>query len=205
MDKDCAVIIVAGGKSRRMGADKRMLLFGRQKLLTIAVEKAKVISDEVILVLGEPIEIDYQVKIVFDKVKGHGPLVGLYSGLLEARGKKALLLPCDMPLVTVELLRTLISQAEGYDITILKHRGIVEPLCSVYSKNVIPVIEEQLQEGNLSLLSLLKNPKLRIKIVKVENKFNGDDTDLLFFNINTPGNYSFLKNLRALDSVTFLV
>src|SRR4030067_960405 len=127
MDKDCAVIIVAGGKSRRMGADKRMLLFGRQKLLTIAVEKAKVISDEVILVLGEPIEIDYQVKIVFDKVKGHGPLVGLYSGLLEARGKKALLLPCDMPLVTVELLRTLISQAEGYDITILKHRGVVEP------------------------------------------------------------------------------
>ena len=205
MDKDCAVIIVAGGKSRRMGADKRMLLFGRQKLLTIAVEKAKVISDEVILVLGEPIEIDYQVKIVFDKVKGHGPLVGLYSGLLETRGKKALLLPCDMPLVTVELLRTLISQAEGYDITILKHRGIVEPLCSVYSKNVIPVIEEQLQEGTLSLLSLLKNPKLRIKIVKVENKFNGNDTDLLFFNINTPGNYSFLKNLRALDSVTFLV
>ena len=205
MDKDCAVIIVAGGKSRRMGADKRMLLFGRQKLLTIAVEKAKVISDEVILVLGEPIEIDYQVKIVFDKVKGHGPLVGLYSGLLETRGKKALLLPCDMPLVTVELLRTLISQAEGYDITILKHRGVVEPLCSVYSKNVIPVIEEQLQEGTLSLLSLLKNPKLRIKIVKVENKFNGNDTDLLFFNINTPGNYSFLKNLRALDSVTFLV
>lgn len=205
MDKDCAVIIVAGGKSRRMGADKRMLLFGRQKLLTIAVEKAKVISDEVILVLGEPIEIDCQVKIVFDKVKGHGPLVGLYSGLLEAREKKALLLPCDMPLVTVELLRTLINQAEGYDITILKHRSIVEPLCSVYSKNVIPVIEEQLQEGTLSLLSLLKNPKLRIKIVKVENKFNGNDTDLLFFNINTPENYSFLKNLRALDSVTFLV
>ena len=205
MDKDCAVIIVAGGKSRRMGADKRMLLFGRQKLLTIAVEKAKVISDEVILVLGEPIEIDYQVKIVFDKVKGHGPLVGLYSGLLEARGKKALLLPCDMPLVTVELLRTLISQAEGYDITILKHRGIVEPLCSVYSKNVIPVIEEQLQEGTLSLLSLLKNPKLRIKIVKVENKFNEDDTDFLFFNVNTPEEYSFLKNLRALDSVTFVV
>lgn len=205
MDKDCAVIIVAGGKSRRMGADKRMLLFGRQKLLTIAVEKAKVISDEVILVLGEPIEIDCQVKIVFDKLKGHGPLIGLYSGLLETRKKKALLLPCDMPLVTVELLRTLINQAEGYDITILKHRSIVEPLCSVYSKNVIPVIEEQFQERTLSLLSLLKNPKLRIKIVKVENKFNGNDTDLLFFNINTPENYSFLKNLRALDSVTFLV
>jgi len=119
--------------------------------------------------------------------------------------KKALLLPCDMPLVTVELLRTLISQAEGYDITILKHRGVVEPLCSVYSKNVIPVIEEQLQEGTLSLLSLLKNPKLRIKIAKVENKFNEDDTDFLFFNVNTPEDYKFLKNLRALDSVAFVV
>ena len=67
------------------------------------------------------------------------------------------------------------------------------------------LIEEQLQQGNFSLLSLLKNPKLRIKIAKVENKFNEDDTDFLFFNVNTPEEYSFLKNLRALDSVTFVV
>ena len=170
-----------------------------------AVEKAKELSDEVIMVLSDPIEVNCQVKIVFDKLKGHGPLIGLYSGLLEARKKKALLLPCDMPLATVEFLRSLTSQAEDYDITIPRHRGIVEPLCAVYSKNVISIIEEQLQEGTFSLLSLLRNPKLRIKIVKVENKFNEDDTDLLFFNINTPDNYSFLKNLRALDSKAFVV
>ena len=155
MIKDCAVIIVAGGKSQRMGTDKRMLLFGERRLLESAVEKAKALSEEVILVLSEPIEIDCQVKIVFDKLKGHGPLIGLYSGLLETRKKKALLLPCDMPLATVEFLRSLISQAEDYDITIPKHRGIVEPLCAVYSKNAIPVIEEQIQEGTFSLLSLL--------------------------------------------------
>ena len=67
------------------------------------------------------------------------------------------------------------------------------------------LIEEQLQQGNFSLLSLLKNPKLRIKIRKVENKFNEDDTGFLFFNVNTPEEYSFLKNLRALDSVAFVV
>ncbi len=67
------------------------------------------------------------------------------------------------------------------------------------------LIEEQLQQGNFSLLSLLKNPKLRIKIAKVENKFNEDDTDFLFFNVNTPEDYKFLKNLRALDSVALVV
>jgi len=188
-----------------MGTDKRMLPFGGMKLLEIALEKAKILSEEVILVLSNPIEVNYQVKIVFDKLKGGGPLIGLYSGLLETRKNKALLLPCDMPLVTNEFLITLISQAEDNDVTMPKYQGVVEPLCAVYSKNVIPIIEEQLQEGTLSLLSLLKNPKLRIKIVKVENKFNEDDTDFLFFNVNTPEEYSFLKNLRALDSVTFLV
>ena len=205
MIKDCAVIIVAGGKSQRMGTDKRMLLLGGRKLLEIALEKAKELSDEIIMVLSHPIEVSYKVKIVFDKLSGHGPLIGLYSGLLETRKKKALLLSCDMPLVTVEFLRTLMNQVQGYDVTIPKHQGVVEPLCAVYSKNVIPVIEEQLQEGSFSLHALLKNPKLRIKIVKVENKFNEDDTDLLFFNVNTPEEYSFLKNLRALDSVTFVV
>ena len=205
MDKDCAVIIVAGGKSKRMGTDKRMLPLGERKLLEIAVEKAKELSDEVIMVLSHPIEVNYQVKIVFDKLSGHGPLIGLYSGLLETRKKKTLLFPCDMPLVTIEFLKILIDQADGFDITIPQQSGAIQPLCAVYSKNVIPAVEEQLQKGSFSLLSLLKNPKLRIKIVKVENKFNEDDTNFLFFNVNTPEEYSFLKNLRALDSVAFVV
>jgi len=194
MNRNCAVIIVAGGKSTRMRIDKRKLPHRGKTLLEATIERGKALSDEVILALSGPSDAYHQLKVVFDREQGKGPLMGLYSGLLETEKDLALLLPCDMPLVPVEFLRNLLSLASGYDITITRHRNTFQPLCAAYSRRVIPDIEEQLKEGDYSLVSLLQSRTLRSRVVGIEELTSYNNCGFPFININTPEDYSFLKS-----------
>jgi molybdopterin-guanine dinucleotide biosynthesis protein A len=203
MNSVCSVIILAGGKSTRMGADKRSLRLGGRTLLGIALDKAKQMSDEVVLVLDAPTdatEAVTRVRVVFDRERDRGPLMGLYSGLLESRNNVALLLPCDMPLVSTELLRDLASRARGYDITVAEHAGRLQPLCAVYSKNVLGAAESRLRGNDGSLLGLVHDAALKVRVVKLEDDSRNALYDQQFLNVNTTQDYCSLGNLRALDS-----
>ena len=119
MSKAISSILLAGGKSSRMGKDKaRLKLDGRLMVLQGVARKLLTISDEVIVSTdGRRYKnLNVGVKWVDDVYPGVGCLGGIYSGLKEASSDYALVVACDMPFLNLELLRYMIALPRDYDI-----------------------------------------------------------------------------------------
>ena len=184
-------IILAGGKSRRMGTDKACLPWWDGTLLTATVDKLLLVCHEVIIV-GPFRAIDRKVHWTQDRYVGKGPLAGLHAGLEEAsyNSKSVLVLPCDMPTVPVQVLEALVlhSQCRAVDMVIPIHSGGIEPLCAWYSiESCLPVIQTLLETGYSRLTDIL--PHVRVDQVEVENLLPGIAVEQIFANLNSPLDY----------------
>ena len=137
------VIILAGGRSERMGTDKAFLLLGRRTFISIIVEAVSGISDDVVVVIGkknpEPFmkEIaDNKVRVVNDSNCIANPSGGILTGLEAATSKYAAVVACDLPLVKGNFLDDLFVAAKGHDaaIPVWNPNDLLsmEPLCAVY-------------------------------------------------------------------------
>ena len=124
-------VILAGGKSRRMGRDKAFIEFEGKPLVSRVIERAQILCSETIIVTNSaeayaPIlaQVEGDARIVSDVYPGKGSLGGIYSGLLAAREEYALVLASDLPLLNPALLRYLISLAPSADIVIPRARDL---------------------------------------------------------------------------------
>lgn len=153
-------VIFAGGRSRRMGTDKARLQVGGQPLLTRTVAVADAAGLPV-LVVGRvrPDPWPYgAVPFLPDILPGHGPLGGLHTAL-SAGYAPMLALACDLPRLTSEAVQWLTEQflAErvGEHGMIVVNSGRREPLFSCYAPACLPLVEERLAAGRLSLHGLI--------------------------------------------------
>lgn len=184
-------IVLAGGKSRRMGKDKAQLSWHNGTLLTVAVDVLAPICNQIVVV-GPIRELPRSVQWTQDRYIGKGPLAGLHAGLSETTNEGAIVLACDMPTVSSVLLEQLIRLSEGADIVIPVHSGRYEPLCAWYSKeSCLPVIERLLEEGKTSLLDIL--PYVRVVKLQVEEILARDLVKRTFLNLNFPEEYEAAK------------
>jgi molybdopterin-guanine dinucleotide biosynthesis protein A len=120
-----SAVILAGGKSRRMGRDKALLEFDGKTLIERVIERVRTVSDDIIIVCNDvDTYAKFGVRIVTDVIPGKGSLGGLYSGMLAAREEYALALACDMPFLNDALLRYLIFLTPGFDVVIPQARGL---------------------------------------------------------------------------------
>jgi molybdopterin-guanine dinucleotide biosynthesis protein A len=187
MPKAISSILLAGGKSSRMGKDKAKLkLDGRLMVLQCIARKLLTISDEVIVATdGRRYKnLNVRVKWVDDVYPGAGSLVGLYSGLKEASSDYALVVACDMPFLNLELLRYMIALPRDYDILIPRLGDKIEPLHAVYSRNCLPAIARLLEAGHKKIIDL--PGKVRVRYLSQEVVERYDPEHRSFFNINTP-------------------
>lgn len=176
-------IVLAGGRSLRLGRDKALEKIGGQRLIDRVIERLTQVGDEIIVVSSSEEQfIDVGVKHIGDSYPGRGALVGLYSGLLEAQSLHNIAVGCDMPFLNVELLRHLKSLAAGFDVVIPRFGDRVEPLHAVYSKDCIAPIEKNFGEGKFKVSALLDAVKVRY--VEGEEIDRFDPEHLSFFNIN---------------------
>lgn len=175
-------IVLAGGKSSRFGSDKAFAKVRGIAIIEYLLLLLSPLFNRVIIVsnLVEKYE-RYNVKIVSDKVTGTGPLGGIYSGLVESDLEKNFVIACDMPLVSLNLIKHMLS-FDGYDAVIPKIDEKVEPLCAVYSKNSISEIEKQITMGDLKVRNLYK--KIKTKYLEEEEIKNYDPELKSFFNVN---------------------
>jgi molybdopterin-guanine dinucleotide biosynthesis protein A len=183
-------VILAGGRSARLGRDKASLLIAGKRLLQQIIDKMSQLDEEIILVLAQgqldpKLNSPQTVKTTTDLYYGKGPLVGIYSGLKASSGDYSLVVACDMPFLCVDLLRYMIGLAKGFDIVIPRIGGHVEPLHALYSKDCLSHIEDMMKEGGIL------NPTRLLDRVKVryveENEIESFDPERLsFFNVNTP-------------------
>jgi molybdenum cofactor guanylyltransferase len=195
-------VILAGGRSARLGQEKASLLIGGKRLLQQIVDNLSQLDEEIILVLAQG-QLDPQlkspltVKTTTDLYYGKGPLVGIYSGIKASSGDYSLVVACDMPFLCVDLLRYMIGLAPGFDIVIPRIDSLVEPLHAVYSKNCLSHIEDMMKEsGLLNPTSLLDRVKVRYV---EENEIDSfDPKRLSFFNVNTP------SDLQKAEQIMFM-
>ncbi len=180
-------ILLAGGKSSRMGKDKaRLKLDGRLMILQSIARKLLTISDEVIVATdGRRYDnLNVRVKWVDDVYPGAGCLGGIYSGLREARSDYALVVACDMPFLNLNLLRYMIDLPRDYDILVPKIGTKIEPLHAIYSKRCLQPTKRLLEAGHKKIIDIF--PEVQVRYLSQEVIERYDPKYRSFFNINSP-------------------
>lgn len=149
-------VILAGGKSRRMGRDKSSLTLGGMTLLDRQVSSLAGLGIDDILVSGR--QTDHPAaRYVPDIMTGRGPLGGLHACLRQARYESCLVICVDMPLIPARVLEQLVwtHLSEGTDVTLLSHDGYTEPLLGVYRSSLWETAGSLLSAGKGSVRALL--------------------------------------------------
>ena len=178
-------IILAGGKSRRLGIDKTVLEIAGKRLLRIVMETVRNVADDLIIVTNAPhLFQGLPARLTGDVEPGAGPLGGILSGLLVSSEPYSLVVGCDMPFLNAELLAYLRGCVEDYDVVMPEAGGNLEPLHAVYSKACIEPIQTLLAQRNFTVIDLMN--EVRVRYVSEEEIDRFDPTRLTFFNINTP-------------------
>ena len=171
-------IILAGGKSSRMGSDKAMLTYNGKKLIEYSIGLMKLVCNTVIISASNANYLAFNLPMVSDNYSNIGPLAGLEASLRHSETRINLIAPCDNPFLNVEFLNTILNNSENYDAVIpISNDGKTEPLTGYYSREILPVIVQQIEKGDYKVQNLLKI--IHTKYVLVTDK-------TLINNINTP-------------------
>jgi molybdopterin-guanine dinucleotide biosynthesis protein A len=202
------VLILAGGKSQRFQSrDKCFITLNSKPLIQHAIDNVSSVADEIIVAArdtqqGEQIRkrIPNKVVLVFDSLKGFGPLAGVLTGLERASSLYLLVVGCDMPFLDRSVVEFLFEVAEqgNYDAVVPRwENGMVEPLHAVYKREpMLAAVKDTIKKGNgkmFNVLSQLEN----VHFVAMERIKKLDHELKTVRNINTP--YDLEKNRKVFN------
>ncbi|QNH54618.1 molybdopterin-guanine dinucleotide biosynthesis protein B [Selenomonas timonae] len=187
--KDVTLIVAAGGKSTRMGRDKRFLPLDGESLLARTLRKGRAAGFRSIVLAAEGERSDltalakeYGVQLVTDEIPAQGPAAAIAAGLGAAKTEWALVLSADMPFYDFELVRALLPQAEGETQVVLPTLlGYWQPLAALYRRDAGAVFAAAIARGDRKLGIILRELVVRELPLTVDAG--------LFFNVNTPAAY----------------
>ena len=187
-------IVLAGGRSSRMGLAKATLRLGGTTLIERVLAVLSELSEELIVVGENDTRFTgLNVKAVRDIFPDRGVLGGVYTGLQAAGQYRSVVVGCDMPFLNLELLHYMTEQAEGYDVVIPRVGSYLEALHAVYSRDCLAPIQRKLREGNLRLVSFFS--EVRVRYIEAEEIARFDPEHLSFFNINEPADLERAESL----------
>ncbi|MCL2746562.1 MAG: molybdenum cofactor guanylyltransferase, partial [Coriobacteriia bacterium] len=185
-------VILAGGRSLRMGVDKTQVDLSGIPLLAHAVNRASSFADEVIIVTNRPDSIvtnafQTKVKIITDKVAYQGPLGGLVAALETAENNWVVALAADMPWVSTEVIAALWDAREADDsldvVVPVSDRG-PEPLLALYKRDsMLKEARKVLSSGKRRIIAAY--PELQVQEVSLESLQEVDPHLISFYNVNT--------------------
>jgi molybdopterin-guanine dinucleotide biosynthesis protein A len=181
-------IVLAGGKSLRLGHDKITEKVGDTSLIEKVVSHLEPLSEEIIIVTaGErafpQLAGHLKVKAASDIFPGRGSLGGIYTGLVRSSSFYNIVVAADMPFLNEPLLRYMIEASDGFDFVLPRVGKWFEPLHAVYSRNCVPAIKTILDRGKRVIVELFNYVKVRY--IEEEEIDRFDPGHLSFFNINT--------------------
>jgi molybdopterin-guanine dinucleotide biosynthesis protein A len=181
-------IVLAGGKSLRLGRDKVFETVGDRNLLDLVIDQVTPLSQETILVTaGNNALVKSKkyasLKAVTDIHPGKGPLGGVYTGLITSSSLCNLVVASDMPFLNPALLRHMMKILTDFDIVVPRVGDLMEPLHAIYTKNCLEPMEHLLNQDKLSIHRLF--PMVRTRYMEADEIEIFDPGHLSFFNINT--------------------
>lgn len=177
--KKITAIILAGGKSSRMGKDKGSLILNGSSFLHRIIEIVKPITNNIIIVSNSP---DHDVKgykRVNDLIENSGPLAGLYSGLFHSTTPFNIVLSCDIPFLRTSILELLINQIDDdTDVVQIESHSKTMPLIAIYKKECMNLCLKLLNTGERRL-------RVAVKQFKTKNIPLDPSFDRYISNVNT--------------------
>jgi molybdopterin-guanine dinucleotide biosynthesis protein A len=182
---DVSVAVLAGGLSRRMGRDKSFVPLKGKPMIEHTLARVRVLNLPVMMITNQPeLFTQFDMPLYRDVLEQRGSLVGLHSALYHSPTSYIVCIACDMPLLNVDLLRHLISLRDGFDAVVPCPSQQPEPLHAIYHRNCLPVIEAQLEQGDMQISRLYS--RLNTRFV-ADSEIREFDPDLRSFtNANTP-------------------
>ena len=192
MDK--SAIILAGGVSSRFGQDKGLLQLANKPLIKHVLDAISTLVDEKMVVASSKVQaenyakvLDSDVNVLIDVDDAQSPLVGALTGFKEAHGRYALLLSCDTPFVSNDVISLLFELCiNRYAVIPRWPNGYIEPLQAVYcTKPAYEATKNALSKGKLNVQSMVD----RLRSVRYVSTLVLQQLDpelRTFINVNTP-------------------
>lgn len=186
---DITGVILAGGKSSRMGTDKGFLDLHGLPFAKYSIEAVAPLVSETIIVSNNAEYDVFKLKRFEDIIKDAGPLAGIYTALNQTNTDFILVLSCDIPLIKTKILEELVSAGTSdFDVIQLVSKGRSMPLIALYHRRCEHKFYELLQSGERKISLALKNCKVKDLPVR-------SDQEIFTSNINTP------EELKVLEHV----
>lgn len=150
--KNITGIILAGGKSSRMGSDKALILFKNQTFLEHVIHALKPLVDNILIVSNNPEHGEFNYERIPDAIPDAGPMAGLHAGLTHSKTENNLVLSCDVPLIQTSVLEMIIANnEEAKDVIQLEDQGKSLPLVALYKMRTAPHFISLLNQGERRL------------------------------------------------------
>jgi molybdenum cofactor guanylyltransferase len=186
---DCSCIVLAGGRSERMGRSKAALPIGGTSMLECVVARVAPLVREVIVIAAPEQEVpEMAARVMRDRVRGEGPLPALALGLGSVTTPWAFALGCDTPFIRRALLRLLTREAAGVRGVIPRWNERLQPLVALYHRTLATPIEALLTRGERRMQAVAALPGLRV--VEAARLAMHDPEGWSFRSLNTPEEYA---------------
>lgn len=183
---DCAAAILAGGKSSRMGTCKPLLPFGEETMIARLCRQLADFPELWISANDPAVARGLPGQMVQDRCPGAGPLAGLDAVLSVAEKDYVFCISCDLAFFTRELAEAMLADfsPEKRAMACVDGMGRTHPLCGIYAREVLPIVERRLANKQLRMLDLLK--ELHFEEYRIAPYFS----DVILENINTLETYA---------------
>ena len=180
-------IILAGGKSKRMGTDKSLLPFNGETLLKHSLKLCKPFSHSVIISSDNPNHKIPGSQIIPDKIKDCGPMGGIYSCLEKSKTDWNFVLSVDAIFIERAFISYLISETDDFDSVIPVHKNGVEPLIGMYNKKSLHVFRNRIKSGKYKMQELLE--LLNVNYIDAQEWV--ERYPQIFHNLNRPEDFNY--------------
>jgi molybdopterin-guanine dinucleotide biosynthesis protein A len=179
-------VILAGGKSRRMGCDKLRLEVDGVPLILRVYEALSDRCAEVVVVGEGGAWLQGVSRISDERPGAQGPLAGLEAGLAAVTNRLVFVAAGDLPFLNANLVGYLLASLEerGACAVVPRYRGRIHPLCAAYDREVLQRVRAALDEGVLAVHRFLEVSD-RVEYVEEELRWFGDP-DIFLMNVNSP-------------------
>ena len=184
-------IVLAGGKSTRMGTSKALLPFGPETMLQRVVRLLGVVVKPIVVVSAQGQELPTlrpDIIVTHDERDARGPLEGLRAGLkaLPPTIDRAYVTSCDVPLLVPGFVTQMLALSEGFDVAVMDIDGFPHPLSAIYRRATLPIVEELLAQDKLRPVFLYE----RVRTRKVQpDEITADPALQTLRNLNTREDY----------------
>ena len=177
-------IILAGGKSSRMGQDKGLTDFRGKPLIQYSIDILKQFTDQILISSNNPEYIRFGYPLISDIYQDCGPIGGLHATLSASKTDWNVVLGCDTPFIKADLILSMTDIINNQDAIIPKHQRGIEPLSGIYHKRTSLVFEVNLKNGKYKLQNTIK--EINTEYFDVSELLKS--IPYIFTNINTPDN-----------------